>query len=94
MEWSWGVAALVALAILFWIILPMRERLHRIERKLSLLLKHHGIESSLGPPLSEQVKELARNPSLKIMAIKAYREETGVGLAEAKAAVEEYIDSL
>jgi ribosomal protein L7/L12 len=36
-------------------------------------------------------QELAADPSRKISAIKAYREEHGVGLAEAKRAVEEYM---
>jgi ribosomal protein L7/L12 len=31
-------------------------------------------------------------PARKIAAIKAYREETGAGLADAKRAVEEYIE--
>ena len=39
-------------------------------------------------------KELARDPSGKIEAIKVYREDTGVGLAEAKEAVERFIASL
>jgi ribosomal protein L7/L12 len=46
------------------------------------------------PPLSENVKRIARDPSgriEKIMAIKAYREETGAGLAEAKNAVEAWL---
>jgi len=45
-------------------------------------------------PLSDRVKEIARDPNRKIEAIQAYREETGAGLAEAKDAVEAYIDSL
>lgn len=39
-------------------------------------------------PPSDRVRELARDPARKIEAIKAYREETGAGLAEAKEAVE------
>ena len=37
-------------------------------------------------------QELANNPALKISAIKAYRELHGVPLAEAKTAVEHYIE--
>ena len=44
--------------------------------------------------LSERVKELARDPSRKIEAIKVYREETGTGLKDAKDAVEAFIDSV
>jgi len=43
--------------------------------------------------LSDRVKELAGDPSRKIEAIQAYREETGASLADAKAAVETFISS-
>jgi hypothetical protein len=43
--------------------------------------------------LSDRVKQLASDPSKKIEAIKTYREETGAGLAEAKEAVEAFINS-
>ena len=43
--------------------------------------------------LSDCVKQLASDPSKKIEAIKTYREETGAGLAEAKEAVEAFINS-
>jgi ribosomal protein L7/L12 len=43
-------------------------------------------------PLSERVKLLAGDPAKKIEAIKVYRDETGAGLAEAKEAVEEFIN--
>jgi ribosomal protein L7/L12 len=36
----------------------------------------------------------ASEPCQKIQAIKAYRDETGAGLAEAKDAVETFINSL
>jgi ribosomal protein L7/L12 len=44
--------------------------------------------ASFEPSLSQRVKDIARDPSHKIAAIKAYREETGAGLAEAKNAIE------
>jgi ribosomal protein L7/L12 len=43
------------------------------------------------PALSQQVKDIARDPHRKIAAIKAYREETGLGLREAKDAVEAFL---
>ena len=43
--------------------------------------------------MSDRVKQLAVDPSQKIEAIKVYREETGASLAEAKEAVEEFINS-
>jgi ribosomal protein L7/L12 len=45
------------------------------------------------PPLSQRVIEIASDPGRKISAIKAYREETGLGLKEAKDAVEAWIAS-
>ena len=68
-------------------------RITRIERKLNLLLRHQGVDLLQGLPLSERVKQLASNPQRKIEAIKVYREETSAGLAEAKEAVEAFINS-
>lgn len=58
----------------------------RIEQQLARLL----------PPveLSAAVKLLAADPTRKIAAIRAHRDETGCGLAEAKEAVEAFIRSL
>lgn len=60
-------------------------RLRQVERKLDLLLAHLGIEV----PADEHpdIRELAL-AGKTIEAIKLYRERTGAGLAEAKAAVE------
>jgi hypothetical protein len=66
-------------------------RLHRIEHKLDLILTHLGIEYV--PPPQSAWQELADDPARKIEAIKFYREQHGVGLAEAKKAVEDYIES-
>ena len=43
--------------------------------------------------LSEEVRRLARDPAMKIYAIKRHREQTGLGLKEAKDAVEAFIAS-
>src|SRR5947209_155187 len=43
-----------------------------------------------GPPLSEQVMALARDPDQQLQAIQLYRQETGVGLAVATDVVEAY----
>jgi ribosomal protein L7/L12 len=67
--------------------------LRRIERKLDLVLRHLGIEyvePAQGKDMSEQVRALADRGD-KIAAIKAHRELTGAGLAEAKRAVESYL---
>lgn len=65
--------------------------LRRIERKLDALLKHQDVPPL--PAMSDEVKRLARDPPAKIAALKLHREETGLGLAEAKADVEEFIKS-
>lgn len=67
-----------------------RDRLRRIEHKLDLILTHLGIEYV--PPPRAAWQELADDPARKIEAIKVYREQHGVGLAEAKKAVEGYIE--
>lgn len=68
-----------------------RVRLARIEQKLDLLLAHAGL-SYTPPPKSEWQALADEGPTRKISAIKAYREETGADLAEAKRVVEEYIE--
>ena len=66
-----------------------RDRLARVEEKLDLLLTHAGLDYTPAPKAAWQT--LAdEGPARKIAAIKAYRDETGAGLAEAKRAVEEY----
>ncbi len=68
-----------------------RDRLARVEQKLDLLLTHAGLDYTPAPKTAWQA--LAdEGPARKIAAIKAYREETGAGLADAKRAVEEYIE--
>ncbi len=68
-----------------------RDRLARVEQKLDLLLTHAGLDYTPAPKAEWQA--LAdEGPARKIAAIKAYREETGAGLADAKQAVEEYIE--
>ncbi len=72
----------------------------RLERKLDALLKHHGIELPpgiaipSGRTISIDAQFLARNPEQKIAAIKLHREDNpGLGLAEAKTDIEEFIRS-
>ena len=68
-------------------------RIVELQRRVDSIARHIGLDSVIARELSERVKELARDPALKIQAIKAYREESGSGLAEAKDAVEAYIRS-
>jgi hypothetical protein len=92
---DWGLVVLsVGIALLVvGSYVGMKARLARLEHKLNLLLRHSGIDLLQGLPLSERVKEMARDPARKIEAIKIDREETGTGLAEAKEAVEAYLNS-
>lgn len=66
-----------------------RDRLTRIENKLNVLLKHAGLEPH--PEPGNQWQTLASDPARKIQAIAEYRRQYGVGLAEAKRAVEDYM---
>ena len=68
---------------------PDRDRLLRVEQKLDLILTHLGMDYV--PPPKSAWQDLADDPGHKIAAIKAYREQHGVGLAEAKKAVNDYI---
>ncbi len=70
-----------------------RARLRRIESKLDLILGNLGIQvpdPGAASGLSAGVRQLAAD-GRKIDAIKLHREETGVGLKEAKDAVEAYL---
>lgn len=60
-------------------------RLARIDRKLDVILKQLGIDATAD--VNPRVLELVRSGQ-KIEAIKLYRDETGVGLKEAKDFVE------
>lgn len=86
-------AAVLLVAFLTWgMVLSLKGQLSRVERRLNLVLRHLGMDAAPDSPLSDRVKALADDPAHKIEAIKAYREETGAGLAEAKTAVEDYLN--
>ena len=71
----------------FWTRQRVDQR--RLERKLDALLKHQGVE--LPSRLSPEVQLLARDPNKKIAAIRLHREQNpGLGLADAKAEVEDF----
>jgi hypothetical protein len=70
-------------------------RLRRQEELLARLTARLGLDPALPVEPSETVKQLARSPSSYIAAIKTYREQSGVGLVEAKAVVDRLkMDSL
>lgn len=60
-------------------------QLRAIDRKLDLILDNLGIDPHQG--LDKQLVDLVRSGQ-KIQAIKLYRQQTGVGLKEAKDHVE------
>jgi hypothetical protein len=87
----WVILAVLGLGISIAVVQGRdHERLARLERKLNALLRHFEVDPTKGAPLSDRVKELALDPSKKIQAIKAYREETGASLVEAKTAIEDF----
>jgi ribosomal protein L7/L12 len=75
-----GVFIVAAVAFTFWMISIFRLR------------KENQAQPQMAlPPLSDTVKQIASDPSRKVEAIKAYKDETDLGLADAKRAVEEHI---
>lgn len=71
----------------------LRRQLDRIESMLRAIMSHLDVSfeearrDGVSESVSESVRRLVRQGK-KIEAIKLYREATGLGLAEAKAAVE------
>jgi large subunit ribosomal protein L7/L12 len=69
------------------------ERIRRLEEQVAELYSHLGLRQ--GPPgqspggMTPEVEQLV-NSGKKINAIKLLREQTGLGLAEAKDMVDEY----
>jgi ribosomal protein L7/L12 len=80
-----------AIAICLFRIFSLNNRITELENKYAKLCGSLGYVEEPPKPPSERVMLLAADPSQKIEAIKAYREETGCGLKEAKDAVEYYM---
>jgi ribosomal protein L7/L12 len=59
-----------------------------LEAKYDILARHVGVDSTDALVPSAEVQLLARTPGQKIAAIKLYREQSGVGLKEAKDVVD------
>jgi ribosomal protein L7/L12 len=70
----------------------LKARVRELEKQVEFLFNELRIEYQPAddpmPEYERHIRELL-NVGNKIEAIKVYREETGAGLAEAKAAVEE-----
>jgi ribosomal protein L7/L12 len=89
-----GGAVLVVLVFgLIWINNSRKERSGEMARPARKPAVAASPRNAGLPPLSRHVMEIASDPSRKISAIKAYREETGLGLKEAKDAVEAWLAS-
>lgn len=69
----------------------LRVRITALEQKMDFLLQSLGLDSKITPnlptALQTEVANLLREGQ-KILAIKLYLEQTGVGLKEAKEAVD------
>lgn len=89
-DWTIGILILSTLGVVETRAAMLGSRIKRLEKKLDLVLRALNIEPDSCDDLSEAVKEIARDPNRKIEAIKAYREETGASLVEAKEAVENF----
>ena len=66
-----------------------RARLFRLERKLDAVIKHFNIDVTQLDALSAEAERCADEGN-KIEAIKIHREQTGLGLRDAKDDVEAY----
>jgi ribosomal protein L7/L12 len=89
----YGLIFLCVLLLAYQIV-SVRFTLNRVEQKLNRVMAALKVDPAEPVPLSDRVKEAARDPARKIEAIRLLREETGLGLAEAKAAVEAYTNTL
>ena len=67
----------------------LRSRVNELEERLKFLYRRLNIEytQNADPVLAPQIQQAIRDGN-KIEAIKLYREMTGVGLAEAKQAID------
>lgn len=71
-------------------IIALKARISELEDRLKFIYRHLNIEfldNNSDPVLSPQIQTALREGN-KIAAIKIYRELTGVGLAEAKQAID------
>jgi hypothetical protein len=79
-----------ALAQHFW---EGPEPLERIEAKLDLLLAYLGLSAPTAPGEPSIAVQTFLRTGDRMMAIRAYRQENGVSLQEARGAVESLVES-
>lgn len=70
----------IALVLRHW---GLERRMGRLESALDGLSRHVGALPPLVTAPSQRVKDLAMMPGKKVEAVRALREETGLGLKEA-----------
>ena len=72
-------------------ILELKQRVAKLEKQIALILQQNGLRYRDEPDMgvSPEIINLVRQGK-KIEAIRIYREETGVGLKQAK----DFVDSL
>jgi hypothetical protein len=92
---GWQSWAPISTLLIIWLLLSLLRSNGRLEKRvLDLEIRLHKLQDHIGfvadpnPPITDDVRVLARTPGSKIAAIKLYRQQTGAGLKEAKDAVE------
>ena len=83
----WPVFMVMAAIVIMQLSSILRS-LRSTEAMVQRLLKQNEIQWQAAAEPSAAVKELAEDPNEEIAAIKAYREQTGLGLKEAKLVIE------
>lgn len=88
------VFAAVFVLTLLGIVVFLTRRMFRSPNRLPgpSLTSRGPIDRNAPPPISDRVLEIAIDPNRKIEACKAYIDETGVSLRDAKAIIEFYSD--
>jgi hypothetical protein len=84
-------ANLIILAVIAFAQLRLGRQLSDQQATISKLVARLGVKLDIPLEPSGAVKELAKSPNQYIAAIRAYREETGAGLKEAKAVVDKLV---
>jgi len=92
-QWQWWAPVMAVFIAWQWLSLSrsderLQKRVLDLEIRLHKLQDHIGFVADSNPPITDDVKVLARTPGSKIAAIRLYRQQTGAGLKEARDAVE------
>jgi hypothetical protein len=84
----------VALLVTLWAYVCIRDltrRTQNLEQMLFAIAKKLDVSLPyVPPPPSQKILDSARDPKQRIEAIRAYRQETGLGLKEAVQAIDQH----